>query len=64
VPDGDAEVGKARLDFVGAEEGPTPVEYAVIMALIIVACLIAITALGTNANQTLTTVSNSVAGGS
>jgi pilus assembly protein Flp/PilA len=51
-------------DFWKQEDGPTAVEYAVMLALIIVVCLIAITALGTNANQTFTTVSNSVGGAS
>jgi pilus assembly protein Flp/PilA len=50
--------------FLSAEDGPTAVEYAVMLALIIVVCLIAITALGTNANQTFTTVSNAVGGAS
>ena len=48
--------------FVRAEDGPTAVEYAVMLALIIVVCLVAITALGTNANATFTTVSNKIAG--
>jgi pilus assembly protein Flp/PilA len=43
------------------EEGPTAVEYAAMLALIIVVCLIAITALGTNANATFTSVSNAIA---
>ncbi len=38
--------------FVVAEDGPTAVEYAVMLALIIVVCIAAITALGTAANQT------------
>jgi pilus assembly protein Flp/PilA len=46
--------------FLKAEEGPTAVEYAVMLALIIVVCLIAITALGTNANVTFTSVSNAI----
>ena len=46
--------------FLKREDGPTAVEYAVMLALIIVVCLIAITALGSNANATFTTVSNSV----
>jgi pilus assembly protein Flp/PilA len=50
--------------FVKAEDGPTAVEYAVMLALIIVVCLVAITALGTNANKTFTTVSNAVGGAS
>jgi pilus assembly protein Flp/PilA len=48
--------------FVKSEDGPTAVEYAVMLALIIVVCLVAITALGTNANATFTTVSNKIAG--
>ncbi len=48
--------------FVHAEDGPTAVEYAVMLALIVVVCLVAITALGTNANKTFTTVSNSIGG--
>jgi pilus assembly protein Flp/PilA len=49
-------------NFLKCEDGPTAVEYAVMLALIIVVCIAAITALGTNANQTFTTVSNSLAG--
>jgi pilus assembly protein Flp/PilA len=49
-------------DFVRREDGPTAVEYAVMLALIIVVCLVAITALGTNANATFTSVSNNLAG--
>jgi pilus assembly protein Flp/PilA len=36
--------------FLKSEEGPTAVEYAVMLALIIVVCVAAITTLGTNAN--------------
>ena len=49
------------LDFLRHEDGPTAVEYAVMLALIIVVCITAITALGTNANATFTSVSNTVA---
>ncbi len=48
------------LNFARNEDGPTAVEYAVMLALIIVVCITAITALGTNANQTFTTVSNAI----
>jgi pilus assembly protein Flp/PilA len=41
--------------FLKNEDGPTAVEYAVMLALIIVVCITAITTLGTNANQTLAT---------
>jgi pilus assembly protein Flp/PilA len=49
------------LDFVKREDGPTAVEYAVMLALIIVVCISAITTLGQNANNTFTTVGNTVA---
>ena len=47
-------------DFLRREDGPTAVEYAVMLALIIVVCITAITALGTNANKTFTTVGNAI----
>ena len=46
--------------FLASEDGPTAVEYAVMLALIIVVCITAITALGTNANRTFATVGNAV----
>jgi pilus assembly protein Flp/PilA len=36
--------------FLTNEDGPTAVEYAVMLALIILVCLVTITALGTNTN--------------
>jgi pilus assembly protein Flp/PilA len=54
-------LGHFVADFLAREDGPTAVEYAVMLALIVVVCLVAITALGTNANKTFTTVSNSIA---
>jgi pilus assembly protein Flp/PilA len=50
--------------FLRAEDGPTAVEYAVMLALIIVVCLVAITALGTNANKVFANVALNVAAGS
>ena len=47
---------KALKRFLKSEDGPTAVEYAVMLALIIVVCLTAITTLGTGANQTFTDV--------
>ena len=38
--------------FLTSEDGPTAVEYAVMLALIVVACITTITALGTKANST------------
>jgi pilus assembly protein Flp/PilA len=49
------------VNFMKREDGPTAVEYAVMLALIIVVCITAITALGTNANKTFTNVSNTMA---
>jgi pilus assembly protein Flp/PilA len=40
------------VTFLKAEDGPTAVEYAVMLALIIVVCIGAVTALGSNANST------------
>jgi pilus assembly protein Flp/PilA len=47
-------------NFLQREDGPTAVEYAVMLALIIVVCITAITALGSNANKTFTSVSNTI----
>ena len=44
------------VDFCKREDGPTAVEYAVMLALIIVVCLAAITTLGQNANSTFSSV--------
>lgn len=43
------------IRFLKAEDGPTAVEYAVMLALIIVVCLTAIGTLGTQANATFGT---------
>jgi pilus assembly protein Flp/PilA len=42
--------------FVQGEDGPTAVEYAVMLALIVVVCIGAITTLGKNANNTFSNV--------
>jgi len=49
-------LGQWAIDFVQREDGPTAVEYAVMLALIIVVCIGAITTLGGNANKTFTSV--------
>jgi pilus assembly protein Flp/PilA len=46
--------------FIVSEDGPTAVEYAVMLALIVIVCLAAIQAIGTNANQTFTTISDKI----
>ena len=48
------------VSFLKNEDGPTAVEYAVMLALIIVVCMTAITALGTNANNTFNYVNTQV----
>jgi pilus assembly protein Flp/PilA len=52
----------ALVSFLKNEDGPTAVEYAVMLALIIVVCIAAITTLGNNANNTFTTVGTKIAG--
>jgi pilus assembly protein Flp/PilA len=47
-------------DFLRDEDGPTAVEYAVMMALIIVVCIAALTTLGTNTNNTYSYVGTKV----
>jgi pilus assembly protein Flp/PilA len=46
--------------FLKNEDGPTAVEYAVMLALIIVVCITAITTLGSNANNTFSYVATQV----
>ena len=50
--------------FLVSEDGPTAVEYAVMLALIIVVCLAAIDEIGTRANTTFETVRDELPAGS
>ncbi len=50
------------VKFVKREDGPTAVEYAVMLALIIVVCITAITTLGTKANSTFQAVNSGISG--
>jgi pilus assembly protein Flp/PilA len=51
-----------RVDrFIRSEDGPTAVEYAVMLALIIIVCLVAIQNLGSNTKTTFTNTANSLA---
>ena len=50
----------ALLRFLRDESGPTAVEYAVMLALIIVVCIAAISALGSNASNTFQFVGNAI----
>ena len=53
--------GKKIQRFLASEDGPTAVEYAVMLALIIVVCLATITAVGQNANDRFIDVRNALA---
>ena len=46
--------------FLVSEDGPTAVEYAVMLALIVIVCLTAISSLGTSAKNTFEEVKNSI----
>jgi len=48
--------------FLASEDGPTAVEYAVMLALIVIVCLTAITSIGSKANTTFTNVAASIGG--
>lgn len=46
--------------FLVSEDGPTAVEYAVMLALIVIVCLTAIRAIGTNANTKFNAVATAL----
>jgi pilus assembly protein Flp/PilA len=46
--------------FLVSEDGPTAVEYAVMLALIIIVCLTAISAIGTKASATFQQVADTL----
>jgi len=48
------------LKFMKREDGPTAVEYAVMLALIVVVCIAAITAIGGASNQTFSRVGSAI----
>jgi pilus assembly protein Flp/PilA len=47
--------------FLTSEDGPTAVEYAVMLALILVACISIVTTLGKSISSTFSTVNTSLA---
>jgi len=51
---------KSLVKFLKREDGPTSVEYAVMLALIIVVCIAAITTLGSNTNSTFSFVGSAI----
>ena len=50
--------------FLVEEDGPTAVEYAVMLALITAVCIVAITTLGQNSNATFSNVALNTAAAS
>ena len=60
-----SKIGQFALDFLKREDGPTAVEYAVMLALIIVVCIAAISTVGSGASKTFSNVAlNTAAAGS
>jgi pilus assembly protein Flp/PilA len=53
-------VTRSVVAFLKNEDGPTAVEYAVMLALIIVVCIAAISYLGSNASNTFQFVGNAI----
>jgi pilus assembly protein Flp/PilA len=51
---------RSIVQFLSAEEGPTAVEYAVMLAMIIVVCLATISTLGSNTNNSFSYTANVV----
>jgi len=51
---------KAAVRFIVGEEGPTSIEYAVLLALIIVACVAAVQFLGEQTNEAFMDVADNV----
>ena len=51
---------RSAAHFLEREDGPTTVEYAVLLALIIVICLTSIAVLGSNSNKTYSKVGSSI----
>ena len=46
--------------FLKSEDGPTAVEYAIMLSLIVVVCLSAISAIGANANSKFQQIASSL----
>ncbi len=46
--------------FLSSEDGPTAVEYAVMLSLIVIVCLTAITSIGNKANTVFQNIASSL----
>jgi pilus assembly protein Flp/PilA len=51
---------RSVTEFLQSEDGPTSVEYAIMLALIIAVCIAAIGSLGSAASNTFSTVASAV----
>ncbi|MBN2477002.1 MAG: Flp family type IVb pilin [Pirellulales bacterium] len=54
-------LAKKMHRFLVSEDGPTAVEYAVMLALIVIVCLAAISSIGTQASTTFNNIQASLA---
>ena len=52
--------GSFLVRFLAADDGPTAVEYAVMLALILVACISIVTTLGTTVSGTFSSVNSTL----
>ena len=55
-------IAKSIKNFLVSEDGPTAVEYAVMLALIVIVCLSAITAVGNSASAKFQAIASSLGG--
>jgi pilus assembly protein Flp/PilA len=46
--------------FLACEDGPTAVEYAVMLALVLVGCIVIVTSLGTTASSAYASVNSTL----
>ena len=53
-------IRKNVVNFLKNEDGPTAVEYAVMLALIVVVCIAAVRLIGTNSAATFTDVASTI----
>ncbi|HEV3078182.1 MAG TPA: Flp family type IVb pilin [Gemmataceae bacterium] len=51
---------RSILCFLKSDEGPTAVEYAVMLALIVAVCIVAINTIGNNIDETAEQVSSAL----
>jgi pilus assembly protein Flp/PilA len=51
---------RSLYKFLASEDGPTAVEYAVMLSLIVIVCLSAISTIGANANSKFHQIASSI----